>query len=748
MIKKILSIAAITLIILSATGQHLDVREEVYLQTNSSFLLTGETLYFSAFARSADTGLPSPLSSILYVELIGAGGKSVFQKKIHLNNGRGNGTFFLSSLVSSGRYQLLAYTRWMKNFQDYFQMPIVVINPFEEYAQPVQIEELAVTFYPEGGTLVAGHENDIVMKIDRGNPEGITGRVVSASGEKVADLTPGKTRLSRFTLPVKKDESYQAILEDRAGNFHFIDLPGAITNGTTIQIRDAGHSYGITPIGTPAHEGASLLTISDGQNPIFQQRVEVNTRLSLPKSKLSAGTYLVTVTSAAGNPLASRLLWHPGNLREQSSDAMAPYHTRSAVTIPLEFDYGADVSVSVRKIESHHRPISAIHHALLGRINASWNLNVRETPDWKAFDNRMIVSEWKWGSTEMPDTVKWLPELRGELIEGELNVAEVSGDKPPFVALSISGEDYQLQTAQVNANGHFQILINPAEGAREAYLSVLGTTDAASFQVENQFLTSYPPFDYSLPYLDSAMVATLVERSVRNQIENAYYELKKDSIVPQTYWNPQFDYDISYALDDYNRFPELYEHFIEFIPEVMARKNKNRSKIKVLTKYVTTGTLDPLLLIDGVPTTADEILNFSPYKIERIGVINNRVFVGPLVADGIVSFHTFEKNLHGYKPGPNSFNIQYKGLDPVQRFSFPTYEDAHQGLARIPDYRQQLYWNPSLTIGENGVKEVEFYTGDTTGSFEVAIDGYDETGSPISIRRYFMVQPINQPASN
>ena len=84
MIKKILSLAAIMLLVFTVTGQHLDVREKVYLQTNSAFMLTGETLYFSAFVRSADTGQPSPLSSILYVELVGADGKPVFQKKIHL----------------------------------------------------------------------------------------------------------------------------------------------------------------------------------------------------------------------------------------------------------------------------------------------------------------------------------------------------------------------------------------------------------------------------------------------------------------------------------------------------------------------------------------------------------------------------------------------------------------------------------------------------------------------------------------
>lgn len=747
MIKKILSIAAIILIVFTVTGQHLDVREEVYLQTNSAFMLTGETLYFSAFVRSADTGQPSPLSSILYVELVGADGKPVFQKKIHLTHGRGNGTFFLSSLVSSGRYQLLAYTRWMKNFQDYFQTPITVINPFEEYPQPAQNEELSVSFYPEGGVMVAGHENDLVMKIDQGNPAGIGGRVVSASGEKIAYIPASQIGLSHFTIPVKEGESYQTILEDQAGNFHFFDLPKVTSDGATIQIRDAGHSYGITPIG-PSSPGILTLSIHDGQNAVFQQTAVINARISLPKTKLVAGTYLVTLTSGSGDQLASRLLWHPGSLREQRSEGMAAYHTRSPVTIPLEFDHGADVSVSVRRMEIGHQPTSAIHQALFGRINKSWNLSVQETSDWKTMDNSLMASEWKGPKTEMPKTVKWLPELRGELIEGALNYEAPSEDKPPFVALSISGDDYQLQTAQVDEHGHFQLLINPAEGPREAYISVLGSTNEVSFQLEGPFLQAYPPFDYSLPYLDSSQVSALVERSVRNQIENAYYELKKDSIVPQTYWNPLFDYDISYVLDDYNRFPELYEHFIEFIPEVMARKNKTRSKIKVLTKYVTPGSLDPLLLIDGVPTTAEEILDFSPYKIESIGIINNRVFVGPLVADGIVSFHTFERNLHGYKPGPNSLNIQYKGLDPVQQFSFPSYEDADQRLARIPDYRQQLFWNPSLTVGENGTKELEFYTGDTAGTFEVSIDGYDKNGSPISIRRYFKVQSTNPPASN
>src|SRR6478609_3670811 len=75
--------------------------ELIFLHTNSSFLLAGETLLFKAYCLNAVNNTPSELSTIAYIELIDANATSVLQAKILLSGGSGAGDLFLSSTLTS-----------------------------------------------------------------------------------------------------------------------------------------------------------------------------------------------------------------------------------------------------------------------------------------------------------------------------------------------------------------------------------------------------------------------------------------------------------------------------------------------------------------------------------------------------------------------------------------------------------------------------------------------------------------------
>ncbi|MFT5761999.1 MAG: hypothetical protein ACI8WA_001123, partial [Polaribacter sp.] len=58
---------------------------------------------------------------------------------------------------------------------------------------------------------------------------------------------------------------------------------------------------------------------------------------------------------------------------------------------------------------------------------------------------------------------------------------------------------------------------------------------------------------------------------------------------------------------------------------------------------------------------------------------------------------------------------------------------------RIPDFRNQLLWMPKIQIDEKKLN-INFFTSDNSGKFEISIEGFTEKGVPISIRRYFIVK--------
>ena len=106
--------------------------EQIFVQTNSTFLMTGETLYFKIFCQQRKNNKPTMLSKVAYLELIDELGTPVFQTKISLQKGSGHGDLFIPSTFSSGNYTLIAYTRWMRNFttDSFFQNQITIVNPF------------------------------------------------------------------------------------------------------------------------------------------------------------------------------------------------------------------------------------------------------------------------------------------------------------------------------------------------------------------------------------------------------------------------------------------------------------------------------------------------------------------------------------------------------------------------------------------------------------------------------------------
>jgi hypothetical protein len=109
-------------------------QEKIFVHQNTSFLLTGEFLYYKIYCLNTKSNNLSHISKIAYVELVGTDKKPVFKHKIKLESGLGQGDFFITTSIPSGNYKLIAYTQWMKNRKKntFFQSDILIVNPFQE----------------------------------------------------------------------------------------------------------------------------------------------------------------------------------------------------------------------------------------------------------------------------------------------------------------------------------------------------------------------------------------------------------------------------------------------------------------------------------------------------------------------------------------------------------------------------------------------------------------------------------------
>ena len=93
-------------------------QEKVYLHFDNTGYFKGERIWFKAYLRRADTGAPSNISKVLYVELLNPSGDVIQKRKLKVENGEAQGDILLDSILGTGFYEVRAFTRYMMNFGD------------------------------------------------------------------------------------------------------------------------------------------------------------------------------------------------------------------------------------------------------------------------------------------------------------------------------------------------------------------------------------------------------------------------------------------------------------------------------------------------------------------------------------------------------------------------------------------------------------------------------------------------------
>jgi hypothetical protein len=325
--------------------------------------------------------------------------------------------------------------------------------------------------------------------------------------------------------------------------------------------------------------------------------------------------------------------------------------------------------------------------------------------------------------------LRLLPEFRNEFLDGTLLTHNKSPIANEIVALTIFSDPFTIQTSKTDSLGSFSIPFESLARDTEGVVTPVRLDSTYTIELISPFMANLENLNYELPPLDSSQVQEVVAKTIRNQIENAYY--KADTTPLSLSQNPaQIDFNKSYTLDEYTRFNSLKETFVEYIPEVSVRERRV-SELEPHFKSVPDKLKQPpLLLLDGVPVSADKILDFSASNIERISILNNRYFLGPLISDGIVHFKTFEGKMGRFTPSSYHHFTTILGLIEARPFKSPIYNGASR--SKLPDQRDQLYWNPEYKVSNNDTNTISFYTSDVLGDFEIVVEGFTSDGLPVS----------------
>lgn len=741
------------------------LHEKLFVHTDQSFYLTGETMWFKLYYVDGSFHQPLDVSKVAYIELLDKEQKSVLQTKVTLGSGGGSGSLFVPSSLASGNYLMRAYTSWMKNFSaDYFfEKPLTIVNPFKPLGLPLSTETAThtVQFFPEGGNLVQGLPGKVAFSVTDASGRGVSvrGWLLNSQNDTLTRFSSHKFGIGAFAFTASDKASYRVVLTDEKGHSVTRPLPAIQARGYTMRLEESPANQLKITVSSTDKATSAVYLFAHTRNDIRateMRPIEGETTFTLDKSVLGDGISHLTIFDADRKPVCERLYFkRPAqSLTITLKPDQNQYASRTNVVLNASVlasagqSNQASLSVAVYRVDSLANIDSGdilsylwMTSDLRGRIESPDYYLKPETAEVAlATDNLMLTHGWrrfKWDeilSNKPPLSRPFLPEPNGHLVLGTVTDPTSGAPVPNIVTyLSAPGKPVRMYVSRSDSSGRIRFEMQDFYGPR----TLVVQTNPADSLYKLTIINSFPDAPAATPLPELALAESqadqLLNRSVAMQVQSTYFgnraiPYRYPVVDSNAFYGPPTE---TYLLDAYTRFPRMEEVLREYILGVMPRKRQGHFRLFVPNAPYRTTFDDPsLVLLDGVPIfDMDKIVNFSPLKIKQLDVITNHYFVGPALFTGVVSFMTYKGDMAGFPLDTRLLKLDYEGLQFQREFNAPRY-DRTAGLPsnRLPDARTLLYWNPDLKTDVQGKGRIEFSTSDQTGTYVVDVNGLTTDG--------------------
>lgn len=380
------------------------------------------------------------------------------------------------------------------------------------------------------------------------------------------------------------------------------------------------------------------------------------------------------------------------------------------------------------------------------KLDGSFSVSVRKTdslPTPETLSSIDFINAFPGMNNSNTEKSRFLPELRGENISGKIVGKDSAKDlKDKTVALSLPGKSFGFKVAKTEDNGKFNFILDRHPGTTEAIIQVM-EKDRNDYEIVLDKTNT--------PELKTADVSALLQlhpknkkeienRSIANQIENNYYQKKKDSLA-NPLKNVSFFHPLEkeYVLDDYTRFPSLKETIIEVLYEVSYKKENDTYSL-LIKDFSAQGEAygEALVLVDGLLIqNVNELFEYDMQNIYKVSFVNQGYVYGPKVFNGVINFVTKKQDYKTKTSGTFIKDVTIERPQTEKKYFSPDYSLSND--ERIPDFRYQLFWLPEAGLTENESR-LFFYTSDVKGRFEISIEGFTNQGEAVSIKEYLTVE--------
>jgi len=677
------------------------LREEIFLHTDRDEYIAGEELWFTVYAFDRQTLTPSQNSRLVYVEVVTPDNRPLIKERFALDKGYGPGQINLPDTLSSGLYTIRAYTGWMKNFL-----------PDNCFTKDIRIYN-AISSKPFRGAL---RESRIV----KGNES------IPQSGKisvKVNNLDP-----DTLAIMINADKEFRS--SENEAIYLFIETRGNINLDRSEKLTGD------------------------------------NTRIAISRSLLMPGINHITLFDKYIRPIFEQYIYSAGKEEKQkiairSADS---YNSRSRVSFEIENE-GANGTLADGNLSISVSPLTGIKaspeidaYLLLGSEFGELpreilkGRNIGElTADIADSLLERLESNWiRWPAVfaNKEPQFRYRHESEDHYLSGKL----IKNDQQPApygetVLLSIPGKTAVFQYALTDDEGNFSfplpideetrdLVIQPGNSAGN-YKMVMETSfsDLIPAVGSNNNSAVYTPPSYISDWSSNFQVARIYG------ISSTAGFLKPFSSPRQArrfYGKPELEI----RLDDYVRLPIMEEVFFELVPRVIMKNDKSAYELYIVDPLrVRLYDEPPVMMVNGVIFNDPAVIgSMDPALVEKIDAIREIYVVGDFQFPGIVNLITKSTDYKNMPVPLNAVRIPYSVAEPVASFLSPDYSTSGLRNSRIPDFRNTLYWNPSIQPDKNGKYIIEFWSSDFASDYTIKIEGVTGDGKIVSLKKTISIK--------
>jgi hypothetical protein len=733
-------------------------QEKIYLHTDRSSYWTNDDIWFKAYFKDS----PIPECNF-YVELLNGAGTIVQKKLFWAQNGLAYGDLHASDTLSSGVYQIRAYTSWMRNFEDqwFFRKDLVILNPrdkrtFGEISQ-LKEDDVDIQFFPEGGTFLAGVNNKVAFKATDNHGKGldVEGNVLDEKGNEIARFKSQFRGMGNFTIKPEKGIKYFAEVIFAGDVRKKVKLPMAEEFGVSLSIDPSDSvklhvhlSAGL--IETNPNDDFLLVALANGV-VVFKSEVKLINgicNLAVMKDSLPQGIVQFTLFDRNIIPQCERLVFinHHDYIDVVIHPDQENYTARGKVKLQLtalpksENPMPANLSVSVFNQENQ-----MITDKYPGNILTYFLLNSElkgliEDPAWYfkddslstrlALDNLMLTHgyrhfEWQAISEDRFPKIDFPTEpclqIRG-------TVTSIMPGKPLpncMLTMMLVKTQYGIYSQNSDSLGHF--VFSNLYFYNDIYFTIQAVNQKGkrntSIELDRRSSVSPPSnflplaYQYNQENTESTVKSLLAENEeiitrkwklsdtiLLNNVNVVAYKKKKGDGNNRMYVDPDYVYDAA-------KHDQVYGNIIESL-----------ENDAYMMRYI-----NAQYYLDGVPVDPDFIASLPVSIIDKVEVVK----IGAFMAGGGPGVFFYlkrgERQKLETKDAVGMLSGKILGYSVSRKFYSPNYETPLPEETK-KDFRSTLYWNPIVQTDTTGVANVSFYNSDQTGDVDIVVEGVTADG--------------------